>query len=183
MMHLTIPEYEKQFGDVYCKKNNKNFEYVQEGMLKWYDPDAYQLAGPFKGNYAYYAMYDFGRFHRFPKLSELKYQRMFVPYRLRDKYKGNAINDEQLQKRLTDYSKQELEQFERERQNIQDNPHQYESAEYSWRFYICGNDDFSWSMYFKSRADLVSMFRENFRDCGGLITLNYIKSLGFVFTN
>lgn len=179
---MTIEEYEKQFGNCYCKGGTVE----EEGMIQ-FDETSNCLAGPFDGGYAYYMIQDCRTLRGWNVVS-------FDNYKLRCRFsqynipnwngkglKNPAENEEQLQKRLEKLTDKERKYWqiavEKEIKYCD-----YPTLENPIRFYICGNDDSSWTKFFPT----VESAKEELKLYLSMQPINYqihISDNGFVFTN
>lgn len=181
---MNIKEYEEKYERVYCKQTSGMPALIAEGMVEFDEYSANWLAGPFKGNFAYFMLQYCNTIPWKLKseketLENFRFSHYNIPNYIHKGFKGPAGNEIQLQKRLSTLTEKEKKYWEN---SVNKKYIKCPTIENPIRFYICGNDDTSYSKFFPSQelaldelALLVSMQPIDYTLC---LTEN-----GFVFTN
>lgn len=185
---MTLEEYWKKYPDknilrCHYYKNKDESAVIDEGMLQFDEDTGCNLAGPYTGNYAYYAIID-GRVLAGRKLltideenKRLRFSTYWLPFRL--KFGEPAKNEEHLQTRLALLTNKERKERERilERHRI-DVP----TVENPFMLHIAGNDDSTWTKFLPSYEEAVKELNllESLQPLCWHLT---IHTNNFVFTN
>jgi hypothetical protein len=143
-MLLTIDQYAKEFGNeaAYPRRLSKgNKGVIICGMLKWNDKDAGSLAGPFKGGFAFITISDEVKNRKSSPDKVMSYE---------DTLKKNLKAAEEFKK-----------EFKFNNENAEDLANEWTretpTLEKPFEFYICGNDDSSWTKFFESQGEALDM--------------------------
>jgi hypothetical protein len=179
---LSVEEYEAKFGRCYCKGNGQPW-ILKEGMLLFDENAATYLAPAFNGNYAYFKIKDSRLIPNWDVVSEedtLKKWRLYK-YCLPNwkDYGHDAKNEDHLSKRLAKLTQKEIHQWHTKVLKLTE---ETPTLENPIMFYICGEDDASWTKHFKD-IDHALIELKFLTDCEPLDFDTAIKLNGFYFSN
>jgi hypothetical protein len=153
---LSIQEHIKTYNDCpdYLESLADSERVVDVGMLSFDEKTAHNWHGPFKGGYAFYSIQDYTGY-------------------------ADLCTIEQMNQKEDDFYAKHDPKDERKGYNWYK---ETTTVEFPVRLYMCGNDDCSYSKYFKTfkeAQDLLASFDTK-------AVLNFYRDIrdnGFVFTN
>lgn len=153
-----------------------------DGMLQFDEDSACNLAGPFEGNYAYFAIQDRRNVAGWTLLTEaqerqrIRFARWMLPF---GKYGDDAQSEEHLQRRLEALSERERKEWQRKQTEY---TLDVATVEKPFALFIAGNDDSTWTKFFLTEQAA----REELALLEAVQPLSWHEAIynnGFVFTN
>jgi len=187
---MNIQEYNQLFPHVRVMQRvtlqkDRTTAIVQDGMLLFTEQSAFCWAGPYEGNYAYFAIIDERNIPNCPLLTEAqerqryRFARYAMPWNGKRQYGDDAQSEKHLQARLKLLNNKQLKEWENNQQNhVIDQT----TIENPISFYMAGNDDCSYTKFFPN----IEAAQEQLLDFITSEPLNFdtvIHQNGFVFTN